>query len=207
MISAPIGFQLLLLALILAYIAFLIKSGLRPKVIRRAALAILVAGTALNMYGLSLEHFAEGWITAFFRSVYLTVMMFVYSGDLIDLTQGQYTYLFLELYFFIFYAAMLTSLSAILMLFGKRVTTAITLFFRKEPFRHVFIGIDKRSEMIAQGIDDEGIAFIEFPSDNSDDEFSVGKLFSGMSKDDDHDRHKGRHGVSILMARRRLKST
>ena len=206
MISAPIGFQLLLLVLILAYIVFLIKSRLRPKVIRRAALAILIAGTALNMYGLSLEEFSEGGITLFFRSLYLTIMMFVYDGDLIDLTAGQYTYMFLELYFFIFYAAMLTSLSAILMLFGKRVTTAMTLTFRRKKFRHVFIGINRRSEMIAKGIDDREIAFIEFPSDNKEDSFSINQLISGMVRDEGNDGNSSGQGISYLMAKRRLKA-
>lgn len=203
--SAPLIFQLLLLVLILAYITLLIKSKLQPRIIRRAALVILIAGTALNMYGLSLEDFSEGWITLFFRSMFLTIKMFVYDGDLIDLTHGQHTYLFLELYFFVFYAAMLTSISAILMLFGKRVTTAFTLLFRKKKFHHIFIGVNKRSAMIAQGIEDKDIAFIEFPSDNRDHEFSVGQLISGMVNDESREGYISGRGIAYLAAKRRFK--
>ena len=198
-----IEFQLLLIVLVFLYAVVLFRSRLNPKVIRRSALTILAAGTALHMYGLILEGYSEGIITTFFRSVILTLKMFVYDGDLIDINAGQHTPLFLDLYFFIFYAAMLTSLSAIIMLFGKHAMTTFQLLFRRKKFRHVFIGVNSRSEMIARGIT-ENTAFIEFPSDSEDDDLSVGKFIRNIAGDEGGGRQKRRRNIVILQAKRRL---
>lgn len=207
MISAPLYFQLILLTVVVSYAILLFKTRLNPKVLRRSALIILAAGTALNMYGLNLEDFSEGIVTLFFRSMLLTIRMFVYDGDLIDLTNGQHTYMFLELYFCIFYLAMLTSISAIILLFGKRAMTFFSLTFRKKTFRHVFIGMNRRSEIIAKGIQNEDIAFIEFPSDTDDGEFSVKQIISGFTDDEEKRSLKSGGNILLLSAKRNLKPT
>ena len=204
MTDVTIGFQILLLSIIILYAIFLYKSRLRPKVIRRAALIILAAGTLVHMYGFSLEPFREGIFTLFFRSLIMTIKMFVYDHELCELGAAQRTPLFLDLFFFVFYAAMLTSLSAIIMLFGKRAMTLFSLFFRKKKFSHVFIGVNSRSEIIASGIDNEEIAFIEFPSDEES-KISLSSVMGGMAKEEKKEKRKQRHNVSTLRAKRKLR--
>ncbi|MCQ2066183.1 MAG: hypothetical protein MJY65_00805 [Bacteroidaceae bacterium] len=202
----PIGFQLLLLAFVIAYAMFLVKSKLKPKVVRRAALVVLLAGVAVNMYGLYLEKFSESPTTLFFRALILSARMFVYDGDLIDMLTAQHSPLFLDFYFFVFYAAMLTSLSAILMLFGKRITTLLSLSFRKRKFRHVFIGLNHRSEIIAGGIDsNEEIAFIEFPADSDDGDISISQIFRGVTREENCFSLEKKDNVTVLCAKRKLR--
>lgn len=199
------GIQLLLLATIIAYGILLFRSRYKPKVIRRSALLILLAGIAVHIFGLLQEGFSEGYVTLFFRSLFLALKMFVYDVDLIDMENAQHTYLFLDLYFFVFYAALLTSVSAIIMLFGKRVTTFFSLLFRKKKFRHIFVGVNSRSEMIARGISGEEIAFIEFPSDNKEGEVSISSIIEGMSGEENKDGLSKIDNIVMLSAKRRLK--
>ena len=203
--SAPISFQIVLAVLTLAYAVFLYRSRLKPKVIRTAALIILTVGTAVNMYGLIIEGLTEGYITIFFRSLFLTIKMFVYDSDLIDMSRGQHTPYFLEVYFFVLYAAMLTSISAIIMLFGKRLMTVFALFFRRRKFRHVFIGMNSRSEMIVSGIDNEEIAFIEFQDDGKRNEMSAGNVIKGIGADEADGGHKSGRNVTVFFAKKKLK--
>lgn len=64
----------------------------------------------------------------------LSFKMFLYDGSIFELVHAQHTTAFLELYFFVFYAAVLTSTSAIIMLFGKRAMTLFALCFRKKKW-------------------------------------------------------------------------
>lgn len=202
-LSSIISF--IFLVLIILYAAVLFKSRLNPKVIKYSAIAILISGTALYMAAFHLEGYTESISTIFFRSLILSVKMFVYdNSDLCELTSVQHYPYFLDVYFFIFYAAMITSLSAILMMFSKRAMTFFMLLFKRRNFDHVFIGVNKRSEIIAGGIKDESIAFIEFPSDKDENEMSVTRILKGMSSDDAKNSAARHHHTVMLRAKRRF---
>lgn len=202
----PLIFQLVLLAAGLGYAVMLFRSRLNPKVIRRSALVILACGILLYIYAFSLEDFSCGLITTFFRSMLLTIKMFVYDGDVFEIPLAQKQPYFMELYYTVFYAAMLTSVSAILMLFGKRAITWLTLFFRRRKFSHVFVGMDRRSQIIAGGINDGDIAFIEFPNEQGDSGMSVKSALKGLSMEEEQGSWKLGRRVAMLRAKRRFQS-
>lgn len=180
MSEIPLFVQFLLFFLVFIYAIMLFKSRQDSKFIRRSAFVIMIAGLALYMYGFGLEGYKEGVITCFFRSLILSLKMFVYDGSVFELVTAQRTPLWLDLYYFVFYAAIVTSTSALLMLFGKRAMTSIYLRFRKKYFKHVFIGIDERSMAIANGISDGDVAFLEFQFNGNDDGISKGSFFTGF---------------------------
>lgn len=205
MTGISLSLQLLLTALLIVYAVYLFRSRLNPKVVRRAALIIFLAGTVLLTFGFGHESYVEGFLTRVFRSAYMTIKMFVYDGELIELEESQHSPYFLELYFFIFYAAMMTSISALILLFGKKAATAFLLFFRKRKFRHIFVGVNNRSKMTASGIEGEDIAFIEFPSDSEGHKVSMEQVISGMAEHKkDHLRY--RKHTSLLSAKRNLEA-
>lgn len=204
MASTSLVFQLILAALLVAYAIFLFKSRLQPKYVRRSALAILAAGVALNMYGLYIQGFYEGFLTIFGRALVLSIKMFVYTGEVFEMSVAQKSPYFLDLYYFVFYAAILTSVSAIILLFGKRAMTMFTLFFRRSKFNHVFIGVSSRAQVIARGIKGEDIAFIEFPSDEDNEQFSVSGLLKGFTNESSKESVAYRHHLAVLRAKRRF---
>lgn len=200
--------QILLLALLVVYAISLFRSGLNPKYIKRAALTIVIAGTALHTYGFLVQTTMEqGILTIIARSFILTLKMFIYNAEVFEELAAQATPGFLELYFFIFYAAFLTSVSAIIMLFGKRAITALTLLFRRRHFKHVFIGGSSRSEMIARSLGNDEVALIEFPSDSEEDEISIqGVLKSIFARSESEGGKKSKSGsVTVLFAKRHLR--
>ena len=197
-------FQVLLLAILLAYVVFLFRSRLRPKMIRRSAEVILILGIILNMYGLHLQGYAEGPLTVFGRSLVYAVKMFFYSAELIELEEAQHAPYFLDLYYLTFYAAALTSLSAIIMLFGKRVMTLLSLALRRDKFKHVFIGVNNRSLVIARAANEADTAFIEFPTDKDNEKLSLKGIIKGMGGNNGDELYTKRHGLVVLRARRRL---
>lgn len=197
--------QILLFLLLAAYAVFLFRTRLKPKYIKRSALAIFVAGTALYAFAFSLEDFAQGPLAVLGRSMLLSFKMFLYDGSIFELVHAQHTTAFLELYFFVFYAAVLTSTSAIIMLFGKRAMTLFALCFRKKKFKHVFIGMNKRSESIVRNIRGEEVALIEFPSDTSENEISIQNVIKGVSREEKTEfSASGQSNISVLFAKRRL---
>ena len=201
----PSYMQFVFAALIALYAVILFKSRLNPKVIKRSAIIILACATALHMCAFHLEGYNESIVTLFFRSLLQGAKMFVYDDVVLcELIKVQEYPYFLDLYFFIFYAAMITSLSAIIMLFGKRAMTLFILLFKRRNFDHVFIGVNKRSEIIASGIKDDSIAFIEFPSDKEESEMSVTRVLKGMSSDDAKDSTAKQHHTVMLRAKRRF---
>lgn len=193
---------MLLVLILVSYVVLLFRTRLNPKVIRVSAFVILIAGVLLNMYGLSFGHSVEGPVTTFFRALFMSVELFVYRDSLLELEAAQSQPLFLEMYILVFYAAVLTSVSAIIQIFGKRAMSHLVLLFRKKKFRHIFIGTNNRSRVIAQGIRDEEIAFIEFPSDTKKSDISVGNVLRGLEGDTGV-KWSGR--AVVLTAKRRLK--
>ena len=175
--------RIVLFILIVAYVFLLIKSRLKPKVVRTAAVVIFVSGTVLNMVGLAMEPYAAGGLANLARSILMTLQMFLYHFEIFEMPKAQLTPGYLDLYFFFVAAAMITSASAIILLFGKRARTWLILVLRRRKFRHVFIGVNSRSVVVARGIKDEETAFIEFPSDNEGEKFSVSSILKGMTGD------------------------
>lgn len=202
MTDSPIAGQIIPVMAVLAYAVVLFKSRLNPKLVKVAAAVILLSGTFLYMYGFSLEHFAQGFITCFFRSLILAVKMFVYDVELLEIEHAQHEPLYLDLFYMVFYMAMLTSVSAIIMLFGKRARTLFSLFFRKRKYSHVFIGMNERSRLIAQGLDGDSVAILEFPDSEKKEEMSVRHAISHMPSN--RQEYKLSKWITVLTARRNL---
>lgn len=196
--------RIVLLILIVAYVYLLIKSRLKPAVVRTAAIVIFVAGTVLNMVGLAMEPYTDGWAARLARSILMTVQMFLYHFEIFEMPKAQLTPGFLDLYFFFVAGAMITSASAIILLFGKRARTWLILALRRRKFRHVFIGVNSRSVVVAKGIKDEDTAFIEFPSDNEDEKFSVAGVLRGMTGDSGKLNLSSKGNVVSLRAKSKL---
>jgi len=200
-------FQPVMVLLLAGYVYLLVKSKLSSKVISRSALLIFIAGIALYMYGFSLEpEYNQGIVTNFLRSSVGSLKMFIYAETVFEMAEAQSRPMFLELFYLVFYAALLTSISTIIMFFGKRVVTFFSLVLRRKPFRHIFLGINEKSRMIATAIKDEEIAFIEFPSDSSDEEGSIVSSLKNITSSDDSENDwikksrftvlKARHDIS-----------
>ena len=174
--------QIVLLLLILIYVALLCASRLNVKFLRTSAILILIAGTGLYCHGYSLEAALEGPVTIFIRSLLSSVEMFVSHSDLFEIEEAQREPFFLEIFIFVYACAVITSISAILAVFGKRVHTIITLALsRRRKFRHIFLGFDRNSIYLAKNITDGSrIAFIEFPEEEEVEEMSFGGILQNV---------------------------
>lgn len=200
-----LSLQILTVLILVGYTFLLIKSRLNPKIVKWAAAIITLAGTFVFMYGYQTEGYQEGWVTLFLRGFFASIKMFLYENSAFEslVAQKSNPY-FLDCFIIVYYGAILTSTSAIILLFGKRVKTFFVLTFGKKKFRHVFFGVNKNSQMIAKGIKDEEIAFIEFPGDGNGDEISLSNIINNMTADDKDSRNiTGKH-VTLLRAKRRL---
>lgn len=161
------------LLILAGYVFLLIKTELNHKVLRRSAEVILVLGTALYMMGYIQEGY-QAWTLSFIsRSLISAAKMFIYSTDLCEILVIQTKPLFLDAFMTVFSAAIITSISTILLIFSKRITTFVILNFRKGRFKHVFLGINKRSIMLAKSLPGKDTAFIEFPFDREGNEASA----------------------------------
>ena len=197
-------FQILTALILVVYAVILFRSRLKPRVVRLSALVILLCGMALNFYALTVEGFLQGVVSKLGRSFFLSARMFVYIGDVFEFTVAQRSPYFLDLYYVVFYSAMLTSTSAILMLFGKRAMTLLTLFFRRKKFKHVFIGVNRRSLMIAQGLQGSETVFIDFNSGNEASKMSLNSLLKGLSGSQKGENMSRGSNFYALMAKRNL---
>ena len=200
-----IASQVLTVLLLALYAFILFKSSLNPKIVKRAAVIITLAGTAIFMYGYRTEGYLGGWVTLFLRGLIASIKMFIYDNSIFESLEAQkHTPMFTEAFVLVYYSAVLTSLSAIILLFGKRLMTSLSLIFNRRKFRHVFLGVNRNSETIAAGIKNEEIAFVEFPGDGDGDEISLSSIIKSMSGNEDgggvlSDRH-----VTLLRAKRNL---
>lgn len=198
-------FQVLTIIILAAYTVLLYKSRLNPKVIKFAAGIITLAGTVLFIYGYRLEGYQGGVVSMFLRGFVSSVKMFIYDNSIFEsiAAQKQSPY-FIDLFILVYYAAILTSVSAIIMLFGKRVITFFALTFGRKKFRHIFFGVNKKSEMIARGIKDEEIAFIEFPGDDDRENISFSSISGSKSSDERGGNILSSKHVTLLRAKRKL---
>lgn len=183
-IAPSLGLESILLLAFLIYVVFLAASKLNLKVLRGSAILIFLSGVLLYMYGFSCEHTVEGWTTIVLRSMLASVEMFVSHHELLEIEKAQETPYFLDLFVFVFACAVATSISAILSLFGKRTMTLISLRVQRHKefkYRHVFLSFDENSLNLASGIDkNQGIVFIEFPSDEEVEKISFGSIVQNV---------------------------
>lgn len=200
---SPIA-QIAAVLLVCIYAVVLFKSRMRGKILRRSALAVLVAGTGMYMYAFHLEFPVQSMTSLFFRSLVSGLKLFIYDTDLCELEKAQELPLFMDLFIMVFYSAILTSVSAIIMLFGKRVRTFFVLKFRHRKFNHIFLGINARSELIARGIENQEIAFIEFPEESDEDRLSVEQMIKHVAADEESDKWLSSRHVTILRAKHKL---
>lgn len=199
-------FQPVMILLLSGYVLLLVRSKLNSKVILRSAIMIFISGVALYMYGYSLQpEYNQGIVTCLLRSSVGALKMFIYSETVFELVEAQSRPMFLELFYLTLYAALLTSISTVIMVFGKRVITFFTLALRRKPYRHIFLGINEKSRMIASEMENEDVVFIEFPSDVSDDEKSLLSSIQNMSSSDDAEKEwASKTGFTMLKAKRDL---
>lgn len=206
--TGNITLQIVLIVLFIAYVTYIGASRLEIKVIRASAIVILLAGIGLYFYAYSLEDYAEGPFTIFLRSTLSSIEMFVSQNDLIEIERAQEKPLFLDIFIFVYSCAVVTSISALLSLFAKRVMTKVTmkvLSRRNRKFRHIFFGLDQNSVSLAKNLDkEERIAFLEFPSDEEARKISLGSIvqnvFQGIVVKNGLDEDK----VTILKAKRNI---
>lgn len=196
--------QILLLVLLILYAVRLFRSGLDGKVISSWAVIILLMGLGLYMYAYSLEPYKEGGLTTFFRSLISSLKLFVYDNDLLEIHAAQKQPYFLEFFMFTYFAAMLTSASAIIMFFGKRLTTILRLRFRKVKFDHVFLGINSHSQVVASSIDEnQEVAFVDFPCDREE-VTGFKKILKNLVESSNKERFISDRRTVILHAKRNL---
>ena len=197
--------QILTVLLLALYAFILFKSGINAKVVKRAAMIITLAGTCIFMYGYKMEGYLGGWVTLFLRGLIASIKMFIYDNSIFEsLVAQKSSPYFVEAFVLVYYAAVLTSLSAIILLFGKRLMTNLSLTFSRKKFRHVFIGVNNNSEMIARGIKSEKIAFIEFPKDNRDEDTSISGILKNISGNNKNEGILSSRRVTLLSAKRDL---
>lgn len=190
--------------LVILYVIVLFRSKARGRVLRTSALLILLAGTAVYMWGYTFENYNEGIPALLLRSLVSSAKMFIYSTDLCEVVAVQKEPFFLDVFMLVFCLAMLTSVSAIIMLFGKRAGTFMVLKFRKRKFQHIFLGTNPRSQLIASGIRDQEIAFIEFPEESDEDRLSVESVLRSISDDDANDGMIPTRHITLLRAKHKL---
>ena len=200
-----IALQVLTVLVLSAYAFILYKSKLNPKVVLRSALVIVLSGTALFVYGYVTEGYKAGPVSMFLRGLISSIKMFIYDNSVFESlnAQKQSPY-FLDLFVLVFYMAILTSISAILMVFGKRLMTSLTLTFGRKKFRHVFLGVNRNSEHVASGISNDEIAFVEFPDDDSSGEVSLSGIFKNLTGGEGKEGGVSGKNVTLLRARRNL---
>ena len=209
--TGSIGLQIVFLLLFLAYVTYLGASRLNMKVLRTCAIVILVCGIGLYGYGYTVSNELEGPFTIFLRSLLSSVEMFVSRHSLLEIEKAQQRPYFLDIFVFVYSCAVVTSISAIISLFGKRAMTNITLKLYKRrhiSFRHIFFGIDHNSADLARHLKDTGkkerIAFIEFPSDEEVAELSFGSIIQNVFRGIVDRSGLNQDKVVILKARRNI---
>lgn len=95
--------------LVILYVIVLFRSKARGRVLRTSALLILLAGTAVYMWGYTFENYNEGIPALLLRSLVSSAKMFIYSTDLCEVMAVQKVPFFLDIFMLVFCLAMLTA--------------------------------------------------------------------------------------------------
>ena len=178
--------QIVLFVILILYVSFLSTSRLEIKKLRYSALGIWLLGTLLYLYGFMHEEIEEGFVSMLLRAMLSSVELFVSHTDLLEIEEVQHEPYFLELFIFTYACAVVTSISALISLFGQRLTTKIRLKYKNERISHVFFGMDEKTFALAKSISDRGqlngskIAFVVFPDNREAEKISMGHLLQGV---------------------------
>ena len=165
---------LLALAL-LGYVFLLLRSGLSKHFLKRCFLLILAGGTAVYMFGFLQQSTTFGIITVMLHSFILSVQMFLGIQQMWDLKEACSMPLYTDVFNVFYIAALMTSVSTLIALFGRRLKTRISLRFSMgRKYKHVFIAPERGAKLLTKSIGyDNGVAFIVLPDDKEEAEFSV----------------------------------
>lgn len=179
--------QIALFAILILYVSYLSTSKLEIRKLRYSALGIWALGTMLYLYGFMHEEIEEGFVSMLLRAMLSSVELFVSHTDLLEIEEVQHEPYFLELFVFTYACAVVTSISALISLFGQRIKTKFRLKFNKrEHISHVFFGMDDKTFALAKSISDKGvlnggkIAFVVFPDNEEAEKVSMGHLLQGV---------------------------
>lgn len=197
-------FRIILLVCLLSYAVALMAKGRDSKFLRRSAFTILLLGTALWYYAFSLEEYAEDGITIFLRSFRGGLKLFFADAELWEVEKAQEEPYFLDIFFSVMAAAIFTTVSAILSVFGQRLQNLLILNLRarKKAFRHVFFDPERGSKLLISSLEDEeGCVCIEYP-DNEEDKFSLEGMAENIFKK--HEKVRFVNKVTVLNATKSL---
>lgn len=179
--------QIVLFLLLILYVSFLSTSKMGIRRLRYSALCIWALGTVLYLYGFMHEEVEEGFVSMLLRAMLSSVELFVSHTDLLEIEEVQHEPYFLELFVFTYACAVVTSISALISLFGQRILTKLHLKYRKnERISHVFFGMDEKAFALAKSISDRGlpngskVAFVIFPDNEEAEKISMGHLLQGV---------------------------
>lgn len=176
---API--RVLLALALLGYVFLLLRSGLSKKFLKRCFLVILSGGTAVYMFGFLHQSTTFGFITVMVHSFILAVQMFLGIQQMWDLKEACRIPLYTDVFNVFYIAALMTSVSTLIALFGRRLKTRISLRFSMgRKYKHVFLAPERGAKLLTKSIGYEnGVAFILLPDDKEEAGFSV----SGIVQD------------------------
>ena len=180
--------EVVLMTLLVLYAIMLFTSRLDLNKIKYYAIAILMAGTALYFYGFSLEEVPQGVWSTLMRSLLSSIELFVSHTDLLEIEEAQHQPFFMELFIFIYACAVITSISALVSMFGKRTMSKIYLRLNKDmQVNHIFLGINHNTILLARSLqgtidkEKERIVFIQFPDKEVAEKMSFGHLLHNMT--------------------------
>lgn len=180
--------EVLLMCLLALYGVMLFTSKLDINKIKYYAIAILIAGTGLYFYGFSLEEVPEGVWSTLTRSLLSAIELFVSHTDLLEIEEAQHQPFFMEFFIFIYGCAVITSISALVSMFGRRTMSRIYLRLNREKkVNHIFLGINRNAILLAKSLeeyidhDNERIIFIQFPEKEMAEKMSFGHLLHNMT--------------------------
>lgn len=182
-----VALQMALFVVLILYVWFLSTSKMGFKKLRYSALGIWGLGTILYLYGFMHEEIEEGFVSMLLRAMLSSVELFVSHTDLLEIEEVQHEPYFLEFFIFTYACAVVTSISALISLFGQRVMTKFRLrYHKKEKIAHVFFGMDDKTFALAKSISDSGrlgddkIAFVTFPENREAEKITMGHILQGM---------------------------
>lgn len=180
--------EVLLMCLLVLYGVMLFTSKLNLNKIKYYAIAILLAGTGLYFYGFSLEEAPEGVWSTLMRSLLSAIELFVSHTDLLEIEEAQHQPFFMEFFIFVYACAVITSISAVVSMFGRRTMSRIYLKLNKEKVvNHIFFGINHNTILLARSLQDtidkekERIVFLQFPDKEMAEKMSFGHILHNMT--------------------------
>lgn len=198
--------EVVLMCILALYGVMLFTSKLDINKIKYYAIAILCAGTGLYFYGFSLEEAPEGVWSTFTRSLLSAIELFVSHTDLLEIEEAQHQPFFMDFFIFVYASAVITSISALVSMFGRRTMSRIYLRLNREKkINHIFLGINRNSILLAKSLeeiidrDKERIIFIQFPEKEMAEKMSFGHLLHSMTSQNKANDSLERYGIDTSL--------